>query len=71
MTARTPQAPGRLTADHAAVVERARAVLTEDSPSMYELGDMAARIGRLEWHVGELLALISDLTAKASAPDRR
>lgn len=51
-----------LTADQAARVEDARAVLAGEPVSMYELGDLANRIGRLEWHVGELLALIGELT---------
>lgn len=55
------------------IVERARAVLAEEPPSMYELGDMAARIGRLEWHLEELLALAGQLAPglKASGtPDQ-
>jgi hypothetical protein len=37
-------------------IDRAREVL-EESPSLYEPGDMAERIGRLEWHLGEMLRL--------------
>jgi hypothetical protein len=40
-----------------AIIDRAREVLQEESPSMYELGDMAERIGRLEWHLGEMIRL--------------
>lgn len=50
-----------LTAEQAAHVERARVVLAEDPPSMYELGDMTARIGSLEWHLGEMLRLVGQL----------
>jgi hypothetical protein len=52
-----------LTADQAQRADRARQVLAEQSPSMYELVDMAERIGRLEWHLGELLALVDELAA--------
>ncbi len=55
-------ATARLTPDQQQSVDRARAVLAGESPSMYELADMAARIGQLEWHLGELLALVSDLS---------
>ena len=48
-------------------IDRARAVLAEDSPSMYELADMAARIGALEWHLGELLALAGELAGQEPA----
>jgi len=49
-----------LTNGQAQHVERARAVLTD--PPAYEPADMAARIGRLEWHLQELLALIGELS---------
>lgn len=49
----------QLTADQAQRAERARAVLAE--PSAYEPAEMAGRIGRLEWHLEELLSLIADL----------
>ena len=42
------------------VAAEARAVLEAEPPSMYELGDMAARVAALEWHLGEVLALIGD-----------
>jgi hypothetical protein len=44
-----------LTGDQAASVERAREVLGQ--PHEYDLAGMAARIGALEYHVAELLAL--------------
>ena len=44
-------------------ISRARAVLAEDRPSMYELGDMAARIGALEWHLDAALRLAERLAA--------
>ena len=47
------------TADQAARVERAREVLAE--PAAYEPADMAGRIGRLEWHLEELLRLAAQL----------
>ena len=47
-----------LSADQAATVEHARKALASEPPSMYELGDMAVRVGALEWHLGELLAII-------------
>ncbi len=50
-------------ADRATTVGRAREVLEEAPPSLYELGGMAARIGRLEWHLGELLALVAERAA--------
>lgn len=53
----------QLTPDQIQRVERARAVLAEEQPSMYELADMAGRIGRLEWHVQELLSLAEELAA--------
>lgn len=49
-----------LTPDLAKRVERARAVL--DEPHDYEPADMAARIGKLQWHLGELLALVGELS---------
>ena len=48
--------------DQAQRVERARQVLAGQSPSMYELADMAGRIGSLEWHLEELLSLVGELT---------
>jgi hypothetical protein len=48
-----------LTAAQAAGVARARAVLAGE-PSC-EPGDMAARIGRLEYHLAEMLALAGEL----------
>ena len=48
-------------------IDRARAMLAKDSPSLYELGDMAARVGALEWHLGELLALAGELAGQESA----
>ena len=44
-------------------VDRAREVLT--GPAVYELTAMAARIGALEWHLGEVLALVDELAAAA------
>jgi hypothetical protein len=50
-----------LTPDQAQRADRARAVLAEQSPSIYELADVAERIGRLERHLAELLALVDEL----------
>ena len=55
----TAAAAPALTADQAARVERAREVLAE--PAVYEPAAMAGRIGRLEWHLEELLALVGQL----------
>jgi hypothetical protein len=55
-----------LTADQAVIVGQARAALSQEPPSMYELADMAGRIGALEWHLGELLALVGQLADGAS-----
>jgi hypothetical protein len=52
----------QLTTDQAQRIERARVVLAEESPSTYEPADMAGRLGRLEWHVQELLSLIGEIT---------
>jgi len=59
VTQSSPTACGgaSLTAADRDTIDRAREVLAEEPPSLYELGDMAARIGRLEWHLGELLRL--------------
>ncbi len=43
--------------------DAARAALDDQSPSMYELADMAGRVGRLEWHLAEMLALVAELAA--------
>jgi len=51
-----------LTAGQAQHVERARAVLTD--PPAHEPAGMTDRIGRLEWHLGELLALIGELAGQ-------
>ncbi len=48
-----------LTPGQAQRVEAARRVLAD--PPAHEPMDMAARIGRLEWHLGELLALVAEL----------
>lgn len=48
-----------LTPDQAQRAERARAVLAEKHG--YEPANMAGRIGRLEWHLQELLALVGEL----------
>jgi hypothetical protein len=48
-----------LTPDQAQRIDRARAVLAE--PPAYEPADMVGRIGRLEWHVQELLSLVGEL----------
>lgn len=63
MTSTADTTPRALTPDQARQVERARQVLAEQPGSMYELADMAGRIGRLEWHLGELLALVAELGA--------
>lgn len=39
-------------------IDQAREALNQPRPSLYELADMASRIGALEWHLGELLRLI-------------
>jgi hypothetical protein len=50
-------ATASLTSDQAQRIDRAaRAVLAE--PAACELGDMADRIGRLEWHLAGLVALV-------------
>ena len=49
--------PSTPTAADRDTIAAAREVLEEESPSLYELTDMAARIGRLEYHLGELLRL--------------
>ena len=49
-----------LTNDQQGRLDRARAVLAE--PHAHEPADMAERIGRLEWQLDEMLALIADLT---------
>ena len=51
-----------LTANQAARIERARTVLAE--PQTYEPADMAGRIGRLEFHIEELLALVGNLSGR-------
>ncbi len=56
-----PAEDSRLTESDRAVIDRAREVLAEESPGMYELAGMAARVGALEWHLGELLALAERL----------
>ena len=41
----------------------ARAALAEESPGMYELAGMAERLGALEYHLAEMLALVAELAA--------
>jgi len=65
----TPDTTGPvLTPDNARRVERARAVLAE--PRAYDPLEMAGRIGRLEWHLQELLALVAGLEAAKAVPAR-
>lgn len=42
--------------------DAARALL--DSPHDYDPTSMAERIGRLEWHLSEMLALVAELAAR-------
>lgn len=44
------------------VIDAARDTLTDPPVSMYELGDMAARIRTLERYLGELLRVVDELT---------
>lgn len=48
-----------LTATQQLVIDGARRVLA--AKHGYETADLAARIGALEWHVGDLLALVGQL----------
>jgi hypothetical protein len=49
-----------LTPDRAAAVDRARHALTAEPAC--DPASMAARIGVLEWHLAELLALVEAVT---------
>jgi hypothetical protein len=51
----------RLTDADRATIARAREVRAAPAPSLYELGDMAARIAALEWHLDNLLAVVDRL----------
>jgi hypothetical protein len=51
-----------LTPDQQQRVDRACEVLT--GLTSYEPLDMAARIGSLEWHLAELLALVGDMASR-------
>jgi hypothetical protein len=42
--------------------DAARAAL-EDHAGGHGLADLAGRVGRLEWHMAELLALVAELAA--------
>jgi hypothetical protein len=55
--------------DQASRIERARAVLAE--APVYDPAGMAGRIGRLEWHLQELLALTGELTRVTGGPPAR
>lgn len=52
-----------LTDDQIRTIRRAREVLAEEHG--WEPGDLAARIGALTWHLGDLLALVDQLTRGA------
>lgn len=52
-----------LTADQAATVGRARALLGE--PHGHDAADLAYRLGRVEFYLGDLLALVATLTSDA------
>jgi len=45
--------------------DAARAAL-DDHAAGHEAADLAARVGRLEWHLAEMLALAAELAAKGS-----
>jgi hypothetical protein len=52
-----------LTPDQAAYVARARKALDAGTDKNLDILDrLAQRVGSLEWHMGELLALIAELT---------
>ena len=55
-TALTPSQAGR--------VDRARRALAREHGS--DIGELAYRVGQLEWWIGDLLALIDDLTGDGS-----
>ncbi len=44
--------------------DAARAAL-DDQSAGHEAADLAARAGRLEWHLAEMLALVAELAADA------
>jgi hypothetical protein len=50
----------RLTDEQAEVVERARRALSKEHG--HSLLELAERIGVLEWHLGEMLALVEQVT---------
>jgi hypothetical protein len=61
-----PRKP-ELNADQAAYVERAREALQSSGDKNLDILDrLAQRVGSLEWHMGELLAVIDQLTGGAS-----
>lgn len=52
-----------LTAEQARTVDHARKALeTPGDKNLDAVERLAARVGALEWHVGELLALVEKLT---------
>ena len=63
MTDTTPRP--QLTSHQQGRLDAAAEVLAEEPPSLYELGEMAERTGRLEWHLQELLALVRELTTES------
>jgi hypothetical protein len=58
-----------IAADQQATVSRAREALGR--PSGYETADLAERIGVLEYHVRELLALVGQLTGQEAGQPAR
>jgi hypothetical protein len=58
-------AANQLTPDQKTQIGGAREVL--GAKTGYDPAEMAGRIGRLEWHLGELLSLVEHLTAAPAA----
>lgn len=58
-----------LTKDEARRLQRARAVLASGETG-HDIGDLAARIGRLEWWLGDIVKLVESLTGqdRSAAP---
>lgn len=54
--------PSSLTPGQQQQADRAREVLAAEHG--YDLASMAGRLGVLEWHLGEMLALIGQLSSK-------
>ena len=59
-----------LTTDQQARVAAARELL--DAEHGYDAAELAPRVGRLEWHLAEMLALVGELRVNNEAgPGRR